>query len=72
MLAEARTPEPVDGLPSVPERVARLQAAFAPYRSATGSVVDELIAERKIEAWTETLENAREINDGQDPPAPAL
>jgi plasmid stability protein len=70
VLAEARTPEPVDGVPSVPERVARLQAAFAPYRSAAGSVVDELVAERKIEAWTEILEDARDMNEGSAGPLP--
>ena len=53
--------------PSVRERVARLQAAFAPYRSAEGSVVDELIAERRIEGWLENLETIREMNAGEKP-----
>ena len=33
-----------------------VQVAFAPYRLKGGSAVDELIAERRIEAWQETLE----------------
>jgi plasmid stability protein len=33
-----------------------VQAALAPYRLKGGSAVDELIAERRIEAWQETLE----------------
>jgi plasmid stability protein len=33
-----------------------VQAAFAPYRLNEGSAADELIAERRIEAWQETLE----------------
>jgi plasmid stability protein len=52
--------------PTVRERVARLQAAFAPFRSANGSVVDELIAERRIEAWKENLESIQHINSGID------
>lgn len=51
------------GRSSVEERVARLQAAFAPFRSPTGSVVDELIAERRLEASQETLESLRSIGE---------
>lgn len=51
--------------PSVRERVARLQAAFAPYRSAEGSVVDELIAERRVEGWTENFQAIQEMNAGK-------
>jgi plasmid stability protein len=39
-----------------------VQAAFAPYRSKQGSVVDELIAERRIEAWQETLEALQDLS----------
>lgn len=38
-----------------------VQAAFAPYRAQRGSAVDELIAERRIEAWKETLEALRDV-----------
>jgi len=38
------------------EIVAELQAALAPYKNPEVSLVDELIAERRLEAWKETLE----------------
>jgi plasmid stability protein len=38
-----------------------VQAAFAPYRSKQGSIVDELIAERRVEAWQETLEALHDL-----------
>jgi plasmid stability protein len=37
------------------EIVRDIQAAFAPYRIPKVSVVDELIAERRLEAWTERV-----------------
>jgi plasmid stability protein len=39
-----------------------VQDAFAPYRAKEGSVVDELIAERRIEAWRETLEALHDLS----------
>ena len=62
VLAEAVAEQRATPRPTIAERVERLQAAFAPYRSASGSVVDELIAERRIEAWREDLEAIRETN----------
>lgn len=45
------------------ERVTKeVQAAFAPYRVKHGSAVDELIAERRIEAWQETLEGLHDLS----------
>jgi plasmid stability protein len=38
-----------------------VQAAFAPYRMQRGSAVDALIAERRIEAWRETLEALHDV-----------
>ena len=45
-----------------------VQAAFAPYRVKEGSAVDELIAERRVEAWQETLEALYDLSrhGGQD------
>jgi antitoxin FitA len=43
----------------------QVQAAFAPYRAQRGSAVDELIAERRIEAWKETLEALRDLRSGK-------
>jgi hypothetical protein len=51
--------------PTVRERVDRLQQAFAPYRAAEASVVDELIAERRVEAWKESLEALEEMTSGR-------
>jgi hypothetical protein len=65
VLAEAVADEGAAPRPSLRERVERLQAAFAPYRSAEGSIVDELIAERRIEGWTENLEALQEMNSGK-------
>jgi plasmid stability protein len=64
LLTAAVADEDVSPRPTVRERVERLQAAFAPYRSAEGSIVDELLAERRIEAWTENLEAIQERNAG--------
>ncbi len=50
---------------TIRERVERLQAAFAPYRSPQGSVVDELIAERRIEGWKENLQALQGISAGR-------
>jgi plasmid stability protein len=63
LLAEAVVEGAGAPKPSVRERVRRLKAAFAPYRSAAGSVADELIAERRLEGWKENLDAAR-----ADPP----
>lgn len=38
-----------------------VQEAFAPYRAKEGSWADELIAERRIEAWQETLEALHDL-----------
>jgi plasmid stability protein len=65
LLTQAVGEEPSSSRPSLRERVARLQAAFAPYRAAEGSVVDELIAERRIEAWKENLEDIQDKNAGK-------
>jgi hypothetical protein len=37
-----------------------VQEAFAPYRAKKGLEVDALLAERRIEAWQETLEAIRD------------
>ncbi len=63
VLAEAVAQGAGDPRPSVSERVRRLKAAFAPYRSVAGSAADELVAERRLEGWKENLEAAR-----ADPP----
>ena len=65
LLTEAVAEEGDAPRPTVRERVERLQAAFAPYRSAEGSIVDELIAERRIEGWTEDLEALQDMNAGK-------
>lgn len=65
VLTETVAEESTSPRPTVRERVWRLQAAFAPYRSATGSVVDELIAERRVEGWTENLEAIQDMNAGK-------
>ena len=65
VLAEAVADEGAAPRPSVRERVERLQAAFAPFRSAEGSIVDELIAERRIEGRTENLEALQDMNSGK-------
>lgn len=57
--------EKAESRSTVRERVARLQAAFAPYRSAEGSVVDEFLDERRIEGWKENLEALQDINAGR-------
>lgn len=67
LLTEAVAEEGAAPRPTVRERVERLQAAFAPYRSAEGSVVDELIAERRIEGWKENLEALQDMNAGKKP-----
>ncbi len=38
-----------------------VQEAFAPYRAKEDSMVDELIAGRRVEAWTETLEALHDL-----------
>jgi antitoxin FitA len=38
------------------------QEAFAPYRNPKVSAVDELIAERRLEAWRETVEAHEWLN----------
>ncbi len=50
---------------TVRERVQRLQAVFAPYRAVEGSIVDELIAERRIEGWREELESLEDLTSGR-------
>jgi plasmid stability protein len=65
VLAEVVAEEGAAPRPTVRERVERLQAAFAPFRSAEGSIVDELIAERRIEGWKENLEALEEMNSGK-------
>jgi len=47
--------------------VARAQEAFAPFRSADVSIVDELIAERRLEAWKETAEALEELRRSGKP-----
>lgn len=64
-LAESVAEENRSQSRSVRERVERLQAAFKPYRSAEGSIVDELIADRRIEGWTENLEALQHLNAGK-------
>lgn len=66
LLTDAVMERSVEPRPTVRERVERLQAAFAPYRSANGSVVDELIAERRIEAWKENLEAIQQAGSGTE------
>ena len=41
--------------------VARVQEALAPFRSADMSIVDELIAERRVEALNETVEALEDL-----------
>jgi plasmid stability protein len=65
MLAEAVGDGSRPARPSVEERLARAQAAFAPFRAVGGSVADELIAERRIEGWKENLESLQEMNAGK-------
>ncbi|MDQ4135695.1 MAG: Arc family DNA-binding protein [Pseudomonadota bacterium] len=65
VLSEAVAEQEPPSRPSVRERVERLQAAFAPYRAVGGSVVDELIAERRIEGWKENLEALQHMNSGR-------
>jgi plasmid stability protein len=67
VLAEVVAEESAKPRPTVRERVKRLQAAFAPYRAVQGSVVDELIAERRIEGWKENLEALEDISAGKKP-----
>jgi len=38
------------------------QEAFAPFRNPQVSIVDELIAERRLEAWRETVEDHEWLN----------
>ncbi|HEY8567511.1 MAG TPA: Arc family DNA-binding protein [Beijerinckiaceae bacterium] len=66
LIAEAVGAEVSAPRPSVEERVKRLQEAFAPYRSPTGSLVDEFVAERRIEGWKESLETLQEMNQGKE------
>jgi plasmid stability protein len=47
--------------------VARVQEAFAPFRSADVSIVDELIAERRLEAWNETVEALEDLKRSGKP-----
>lgn len=56
---------------SVRERVERLQAAFKPFLSAEGSVVDELIAERRGEAHEENREGLQAPSSGKRRDEPA-
>jgi antitoxin FitA len=46
--------------------VREAQETFAPYRNAKVSVVDELIAERRLEAWRETVEAYEWLNRNGD------
>ena len=46
----------------------QVQAAFAPYRARQGSAVEALIAERRLEAWKETLEEERSQNRSSGEP----
>ena len=65
VLSEAVADEGEEVRPTIRERVERLQAAFAPFRSAHGSIADELIAERRIEGWKENLEVMKDIDFGR-------
>ena len=65
VLAEAVATEGAAPRPTVRERVDRLQAAFAPFRSSQGLISDELIAERRVEAWKENLEALQDMNSGK-------
>lgn len=42
--------------------VSAAQEAFAPFRNPAVSIVDELIAERRLESWRETVEAYEWIN----------
>ena len=55
----------IEAPPTTRQRVERLQAAFAPYRAVSGSVVDELISERREEDRREDGCNA--VSDRQSP-----
>ena len=67
LLTEAVTEKDAAPRPTVRQRARRLQAAFAPYRSAESSIVDELLAEGRIEGWTEKLEALQDMNAGKKP-----
>jgi AbrB family looped-hinge helix DNA binding protein len=46
---------------SLPARIERLQREFAPFRKPGVLVSEELIAERRLEAWQEEVEIMREM-----------
>jgi AbrB family looped-hinge helix DNA binding protein len=46
---------------SLPARIRRIQQDFAPFRKPGVLASDELIAERRAEAWREQLELQREM-----------
>ena len=70
MEAEVRDVLAASVAPAVDERrlsdweaaVSAAQEAFAPFRNPAVSIVDELIAERRLEAWRETVEAYEWIN----------
>lgn len=75
MEAEARealgrlyAPEPSHPERSAPERVRRLQETMAPFRSDTGNVSDELLADRREEARRENETERHEEERGEPPP----
>jgi len=58
--------EPADREAEWKASIREAQAAFAPYRNPNVSVVDELIAERRLEAWRETVEAYEWLNRNGD------
>ena len=52
------------------ETVREAQDVFAPHRNPTVSAVDELIAERRLEAWRDTVESYEWLNRNASRPPP--
>ena len=71
VIAEAMgIPGPADLRAEWKASVREAQEAFAPYRNPKVSVVDELIAERRLEAWRETVEAHEWLNRNGDKKLP--
>lgn len=54
--------EPADKQADWKASIREAQEAFAPYRNPDVSIIDELIGDRRLEAWRETVEGYEWLN----------